>query len=203
MGKIEREHTDGARRHVVWAKNLTELGANLEPTRGRPWLNALKKHPKCPGTRQNGHYHVGKWQTFVDEHGAKAAPKDQSEPASTARSESLALDNELKRLKLRQAQGEMIPIDEVVEVLAESFSEFAAGHAKLADEISTQLVGLETAGQVKKRLTPVLRELLRKFSEVKQPVTDDLKKKAFFKKLSELLSPHRRRLFPGDGPSGM
>lgn len=184
-----------------WAKNLTDLGAAMNPPRERAWLSEQKKHPKCPGQRQNGSYNIALWQKFVDDH--CGLPRDKTPESNTARRVGIDLDNELKRIKLEQARGDSIHVDDTVQVLGKMMSEFDRALTKLCGQISSQLVGMGTPGQVEKRLKKAMRDVLTDFSSVTPPETEDAKKKAFWNRLCAEWSGRRTKLLSGSGLNDM
>lgn len=184
-----------------WAKNMTDLGNALNPRRERAWLSEQSRHPKCPGKRQNGHYNIPLWQKFVDDH--CGAPRDKTPEANSARRAGLDLDNEIKRIKLEQLRGDSIHVDDTVQVVGKMFAELDRSLTKLCDQISGHLVGMGTAGQVKKRLRQALRETMTDFSTVTPPDTEDPKKKAFWNRLCAEWSARRKSLLSGSGLNDM
>lgn len=201
MSKEETENVgqdDSGEKDAVWVKNYTALGWAMNPPRDRVFMQRYAKLPGAPKPRQNGGHHVPSWQRFLDENTSNL-PHDKSEKAASERTENLSLRNEKARIELEMMRGGLISVDEVERTLSETFAEFSKRLKEMADGLSTKLVGLDSPGAVKKCLTKEIRSVLLCLSNVSPDVSDP-KKKAFWGRVSEVLSDLRRTYDLGPGP---
>lgn len=178
------------------ALNQAELGERLNPPRARSLIESLMKRPGCPGRTANGggQYHVAAWQAWIEQTGI--GDRDTTLSATTARARKIEIENELSEMKLEEARGNTVSLDEALPILTTAITDFWRQLGAMEDTIASELAGA-TPGQIKKRIREEKRRVASEFAEGGWCP----QKKKFWKTLSAKVSGHLSALVLGSGAS--
>lgn len=97
----------------VWATNMSELGALLQPPRERKSIQrALARvpqpgEPPCPGRTPDGRYHVARWQSYLAAIGTIGHTAAEKKPPP----EPAGIEAELKRERIGRERAERLKLE--------------------------------------------------------------------------------------------
>jgi hypothetical protein len=173
----------------VWAKSQVELADVLNCDR-----KSIQRYLKVegnPGAAADGRYDVRAWKTWVGARGTlKGPPQSEKESLELA---GLRADVEAKRLKLAEAQGTMVDLEEAMGVLGGIFSELLPKLRGLQHSLAPLLAAMEPEEAMVKMDEAVTRVM----GEVAVPHT--AKKKVFWRIIAERFCSLQADLLCGSG----
>lgn len=177
---------------VAWAKNQVELAEALGCTRKS--VGRYLAVTGNPGTAADGRYDVEKWRAWVAARGTlKAPPKSEKEKLELS---ILTMTEEAQRLKLEEARGKMVDLDEAMMVLGGICSTLVTELKGMRHTLAPQIVGL-TVEEATMKLESAIALVMKEAS-----VPAEAKKKVFWATIAERFSSLQARILSGSGPSG-
>jgi len=175
-----------------WVENQAAIAAVLEvtPKTIQRWL----KKPGCPAVGEDGRYYVQSWRDFAAAVGRKTRAPDKA----AAELESVVLKNERYRQENEVARGNLISLNEAVELIAALAGGMAQKLAHRNHELAPLVVGC-TVPEASKRIRTGDVKVLAEMA-----IPTWAKKKVgpagiFWSKAAHLLSALLPTESPGDG----
>jgi hypothetical protein len=176
---------------VLWAKNQVELADTIGCSR-----KSIARYLAVegnPGAAADGRYDVVKWRNWVASRGTlKAPPKSEKEKLELS---ILTMTEEAQRLKLNEARGNMVDLDEAMRVLGGICATLVTEIKALRHTLAPRLAGMtveDAMVQIDKEIKIILRDA---------SVPAEAKKKAFWRSIAERYSSLQARLLSGSGQS--
>jgi predicted transcriptional regulator len=178
-----------------WAKNQTELAAELGCDRKtiQRWLKA--SDPDCPGHTSDGRYNVSLWKIWVETKGKKVRAAVKGRDKGALEVENMRLRNEKLEIENLLRRGELLHVDEVSTVLTEMVGAFVRKVRGMKHTLPNAVVGVSVPEATKR----VDREAVEALSEL--ALGDWAKKKPFWSSVYVLLQDLQRTHSLGNGLS--
>jgi hypothetical protein len=159
----------------IWVKTQIELAESLGVDRRS--VTRYLAEVGNPGRAADGRYDLKAWRDWV-------RAKGTVRPAGPSEKERLELEilrseNETKKLKLAEARGEMVSLEEAMLVLGGMFAELRPRLQQLKHDLVPKLVGLPVEDAMEK-MQGALNQVL---GEVAVP--GEAKKKVFWRTIAE------------------
>jgi predicted site-specific integrase-resolvase len=145
-----------------WAKNQTELAAELGCAREtiQRWLKA--GDPDCPGKTSDGRYNVSLWKIWIETKGKKVRAAVKGRDKGALEMENMRLRNEKLQIENLLKQGELLHVDEVCGVLTEMMGAFVKKVRGMKHTLPNAVVGVsipEATKRVDREAVEALLEL--------------------------------------------
>jgi hypothetical protein len=176
---------------VAWAKNQVDLAEAIGCTR-----KSIQRYLAIegnPGAAADGRYDVEKWRAWVKARGTlKAPPKSEKEKLELS---ILQMTEEAQRLKLEEARGKMVDLEEAMMVLGGICATLVTELKGMRHTLAPQVVGL-TVEEATVKLEQAISAVMREAS-----VPAEAKKKVFWKTIAERFSSLQARILSGSGLS--
>ena len=176
-----------------WAKNQTELAAELGCDRKtiQRWLKS--NDPDCPGHTSDGRYNVSLWKIWVETKGKKVRAAVKGRDKGALEMENMRLRNEKLEIENLLRRGELLHVDEVSTILTEMVGAFVRKVRGMKHTLPNSVVGVSVPEATKR----VDREAVEALSEL--ALGDWAKKKPFWSSVYVLLQDLQRTHSLGSG----
>ena len=175
-----------------WVKTQAELGAALACDRRS--IARYMDTPGNPGRTADGRYEVQPWRDFAAKHGRLRVPAKSDEEKAKLR--QLNAEAELAEIRLLEARGQSVPLDEAMRVFGDIFAGLVRQMRALRYEVAPNMVGLPVEDAME-MLDGAVCDVMKDVS-----LSGEVKKKAFWRTIAERSSLLQETLLCGNGASG-
>lgn len=176
--------------------NMLDLAGILKCS--RMTISNMKRHPDAPKCMADGRYDVTLWKEFKVRWDEEiVGGRTDRENKSFLEAQRLEVVVQREELKLEQLRGTLMSVDEVCEVVVESFKGMVEALKSLENELAPQMAGANAA-QAKLMMRKYMGLALEKYA-----LGGAFKKKVFWETVYAKFQSLQAKYNPGNGLNAM